>query len=127
MKSFDFPTEHRYEGHKALVSVRLTSARIPTWVEMTVDSGAEISLLNRSLAKQLEIRIEDGEFFSLEVASGHIAIAYRHNVPIDLLGHAMTIPVLLCPEWDTQNLLGMEGFFDQMVIAFDHAQKRIYF
>ena len=127
MKRLELRDEHLYSGHKALVSVRLPTARTPTWVRMTVDSGAEISVLNRAFAPMLGLTIEEGDFFSLKVASGDIAPAYRHDVTIDVLTRRMVIPILMCPEWDTENLLGMEGFFDQTVIAFDHARHRIYY
>ena len=127
MKSFQFENEHAYHDDKALVSVRLLGTRIPTWVQMTIDTGAEISVLNRSLASQLRLKVEEGRSVGLKVANGDIAAAYVHEVAIDFVGRRLTIPVLICPEWDTENLLGMRGFLDQMVIAFDHAQKRIYF
>jgi len=40
----------------------------------------------------------------------------------------MTIPVSFCPSWPTgtPNLLGMEGFFDQLLIALEHREKKIY-
>jgi hypothetical protein len=34
--------------------------------------------------------------------------------------------MVICGQWKTANLLGMRGFFDQFVVAFDHAHKRIY-
>jgi hypothetical protein len=52
--------------------------------------------------------------------------AYIHEFEIDFLGRRMTTPAAICPEWDTQNLLGIRGFFDQMVVAFDHAERRVY-
>jgi len=127
MRTITFENEHRYDGNKALVLVRLPQARLHTRVEMVLDSGAEISLLNRQFIRTLNLTIEDGEPIDLMVANKDVARAYIHPVEIDFIDRRLTIQAAICPDWDTQNLLGMQGFFEQMVVAFDHAERRIYF
>ncbi len=127
MKTLNLWSEHRYDGDKVLASVRLLGARIPTRVEMTLDTGAEISLLNRDFAAHLTLSIREGEAIELMVANKEVTRAYIHAIDVDFLGRRLTIPAAICPEWDTQNLLGMRGFFDQMVVAFDLANRAIHF
>lgn len=52
--------------------------------------------------------------------------AWIHPVEIEFFGRPLTIEAAFCPAWDMKNLLGMRGFFDQVVIAFDHAEQRLY-
>jgi predicted aspartyl protease len=127
MKTLNFQSEHRYDGDKVLASVRLLGARIPTRVEMVLDTGAEISLLNRDFISHLRLSIQEGEPIELMVANKAVTRAYIHSIDVEFLGRRLTIPAAICPDWDTQNLLGMRGFFDQMVVAFDHANWTIHF
>jgi hypothetical protein len=70
--------------------------------------------------------VREGELVELEAANRDSAPAWVHPVEIDVLGRRLTIQAAICPDWDTKNLLGMRGFLDQMVVAFDHAQRRLY-
>jgi predicted aspartyl protease len=127
MKSIPFETEHLYAGHKALGSVRLIEARIPLRVDMVVDSGAEITVLNRGFVSVLGIAdVHSGEPIELIVANNDSRPAWIHPVKIEVLGRTLTIEAAFCPEWDMKNLLGMRGFFDQLVIAFDHEWRQLY-
>ena len=93
---------------------------------MVLDSGAEISLLNRQFIEPLNLSVTNGQPIELMVANGDVAPAWIHAVEIDFLGRRLTIQAAICADWDTPNLLGMRGFFDQMVVAFDHAGRKLY-
>ena len=127
MTTLTLNSEHHYKGDKVVVRVRLLQPRITTRVDMTLDTGAEVSVLNRDLVGPLGLTIEDGDSITVMVANGEVAQAWIHPIDIEFLGRRLTIPVAICPEWDTQNLLGMRGFFDQMIVAFDHANRTIHF
>jgi hypothetical protein len=93
---------------------------------MILDTGAEISILNRDLIRILGLQVHEGQPVELEVANRASAQAWVHPVEIEFLDRRLTIQAAICPDWDTKNYLGMRGFFDQLVIAFDHAQRRVY-
>jgi hypothetical protein len=127
MRTFAFERELPYVSHKVRIPVTLLGAPGVPDVEMVIDTGAEISLLNRQFIPPLAVTVAHGEAITLETASGHTAPAWVHRVEVALLGRRMMIEAAFCPDWDTANLLGMRGFFDQMVVAFDHANRRMYF
>ena len=127
MRTITFENEQTYSGNKAVSSVHLVDALLSPTVEMVLDSGAEISLLNRQFIEPLDLSVTSGQPIELMVANGDVAPAWIHAVEVDFFGRRLTIQAAICPEWDTPNLLGMRGFFDQMVVAFDHVQRRIYF
>jgi hypothetical protein len=126
VKTLTFASEIEYTGAKVYLPVQLVAVRRLHRIEMVLDTGSEISLLNRRFVAPLGLDLTAGESISRRVASGEIAQAWIHPVEIEVLGRGMTTEAAFCPDWDTQNLLGMRGFFDQMVIAFEHAQRRIY-
>ncbi len=127
MKTIRFASEQRYAGNKALVAVRLTGARVPIRVDMVVDSGAEVTVLNRDFIPVLGISsVTSGEPIELMVANKDARPAWIHPVAIEFFGRPMTVDAAFCPDWDMKNLLGMRGFFDQLVIAFDHRHQRLY-
>jgi len=128
MKSFTFHNAHTYTGDKAVILVSLIRpGGVEIGIEMVIDSGAEISLLSRNLVRSLRLIVEDGRPIELVVANGDIARAYIHPVEISIAGRRLAIEAAICPDWDTKNFLGMRGFFDQMVVAFDHANRTIHF
>jgi hypothetical protein len=127
MKSITFEDEYLYDEHKVLVWIGVQGLHVQMNVEMVIDTGASISVFNRELTRLLTAPVESGEPIELVVANRDAERAYIHEFNIDFLGRSLTIPAAICPDWNTANLLGMRGFLDQMVIAFDHAQKRIYF
>ena len=127
MTTFTLEDEHHYSDNKAVALVRLLAARPRTRVEMVLDTGAEVSLLNRQFLAPLRLTAADGERIDLMVANKEFTRGYIHHVDIEFFGRRLTIPAAICPDWDTANLLGMRGFFDQMVVAFDHANRTIHF
>jgi predicted aspartyl protease len=127
MKVLRFANEHPYTGHKALVSVRLIGAPVPMRLNMVIDSGAEVTVMHRELLAVLGIDdVTTGIAIQLMVANKESQPAWIHRVEIECFGRRMTIDAAFCPAWDMKNLLGMRGFFDQVVIAFDHAEQRLY-
>ncbi len=127
MRTLEFADEHRYSGHKVVVSVRLLRARAPLWVDVGIDSGAEVTVLNRSLVRILGIGdVASGEPVELIVANKESRPAWIHPVEIEFIGRQLTVAAAFCPDWDMKNLLGMRGFFDQLVIAFDHRRHSLY-
>jgi len=127
MRTLTFADEHLYDGHKAFVWVRIFGRSVEVNLDMILDTGASLTLLNRKLIPVLRLDVERGEPIDVMVANKEVARAYVHELVIDFLGRRMIVPAAICPDWDTQNLLGMQGFFEQMVVAFDHAERRIYF
>ena len=128
MRSFSFQSEHTYAGDKVVIPVSLIRpAGVELAIEMIVDSGAEVSLLSRNLIRPLRLNVEDGRPIELMVANGDVARAYIHPVEISISGRRLTVEAAVCPDWDTRNFLGMRGFFDQMAVAFDHANRTIHF
>jgi predicted aspartyl protease len=127
MKSITFENEHHYDGNKAFVSIRILGRSIEINLDMVLDTGAVLTVLNRKMIPVLGINVEMGDPIEVMVANKDVATGYVHEVEIDFLGRKLSLPAVICPDWDTQNLLGMQGFFDQMVVAFDHAERRVYF
>ncbi|MDP9236741.1 MAG: hypothetical protein M3P30_04985 [Chloroflexota bacterium] len=127
MTTLEFTNELVYSGRKARVAVRLSTASPPIRIDMVLDSGAEVSVINRDFAAPLGISdVTTGEAIELIVANQDSRPAWIHQIPIEVMGRSMMIEAAFCPDWDMANLLGLRGFFDQLVVAFDHANRRLY-
>ena len=128
MKRLTFDHEHSYTSHRVTLPVRLIAPTGSRLIVTMLDTGAGISVFDNDLISILEIpNIDSGERIELVVASGETHTAYVHQVEVVLLGQQLSIPVAFCPSWPsgTQNLLGMRGFLDQLVIGLDHAARQL--
>lgn len=78
-----------------------------------LDSGADISLFNATVAQELLIDIEHGdhqEFFGI---SGHTIDVYYHPVRLQLIGsqESITVTVGFTTNRFTRSVLGQADFF----------------
>lgn len=125
-----FAREHGYAGDKISIRVLLRGAfGREVYASAYLDTGASISVFDNALASVLGIHdVASGRAITLSVADGRATTGYVHDVDLTILGYDLVVPVCFCPEWppDTRNLLGMEGFLDQLTIALDHSDRRLY-
>jgi hypothetical protein len=134
MPTLDFAVEHDYsarpEDQELAVQIRLfPTAGIPLVVTALVDTGASISLFDRSLLPLLGISdVTTGYKFEVMAANNQTADAYAHDVKIEFLGTQLLVPIGFCPTWPdgTPNLLGMKGFCDQLHLGLKHRDRLLY-
>ena len=126
--------QHEYSynpaDHTVNVPIRvLVPSRPPLTVIALLDTGAATSCFDRALCPVLGISdIGQGQPIPIRLANNDQRTGYVHQVEIEFLGHRMTIPVVFSPDFPegTDNLLGMEGFFDQVTVAFQHRNRKIF-
>jgi len=133
MPSLDFTHEHDYragpDDHSPEVQIRIFPkgiGSVPVAITAVLDSGASVSMFDKSLLGLFGIAdIATGQKGEVRTANNEIADAFVHNLDIEFLGRQMTIPVMFSPVWPdgTPNLLGMKGFFEQLLIAFKHQER----
>lgn len=134
MPSLDFPVEHDYnngpDDHEVAVQIRLfPTAGIPLVINALIDTGASISMFDRSLVPLLGIAdVTTGFKFQVTAANNQISDAYAHDIALEFLGQRMTVPVGFCPSWPdgTPNLLGMKGFCDQLHLGLKHRDRLLF-
>ena len=134
MAQLDFAVEHDYsagpDDHEVTVQVRLFPiAGIPLVVTALVDTGASISMFDKSLMPLLGIvDVATGQKFEITAANNQVADAFAHDIEIEFLGRRLMVPLGFCPAWPdgTPNLLGMKGFCEQLHIALKHQERLLY-
>jgi hypothetical protein len=117
-------------GHTVNFPIRIRPSGAKPFAERAIlDTGAGISRFDKSILAKLGVTdITSGKPMKLRMADNKEYDGYVHQVDIEFLGRALRIPAVFCAEWDAvDNLLGMEGFFQQMLAAFDHARRHFYF
>jgi hypothetical protein len=85
-----------------------------------VDSGAVVSLLRRSVAELLGIRLESGRKIDLTSVGGAQTFAYIHEIKTRFeADDEFPAPFAFAEVETVPNLLGRHGFFDRMQVDFD--------
>jgi len=129
MNALSFDRERVY-GDTHTVSVPVRLANLPYLVDAILDTGAAVSSFDRALLPDLGITdVRSGKDIHVTAANNERGVAYVHTVRVEVLGHVLMIPIAFCPDWPegTRNLLGMRGFFEQALIAFEHQQRKIHY
>jgi hypothetical protein len=127
--TLSFDQELAY-GNTHTVSVPIRVENLPYLVNAVLDTGAAVSAFDRALLPDLGIAdIRGGTEIDIRAAGNQKALGYLHSLRVEVLGRALTIPVAFCPEWPegTRNLLGMRGFFEQALMAFEHQSRKIHY
>jgi predicted aspartyl protease len=132
MINLKFAEEYRYPSAHEIVSVPIRirpPGSLPFEQRAVLDTGAAVSRFDKSILSRAGITdITAGEPMKAYTADNTEYQCYVHLIEIEFMGHVMTIPAAFCDDWDkVQNLLGMRGFFEQMLAAFDHARRKFYF
>jgi hypothetical protein len=123
--------DHEYEygtGHVAAVPIRVEN--LPYLVEAILDTGAAVSLFDRALLPDLGITdVTKGTEITLRAANDQTAKGYLHTLQIEIFSRRLLIPAAFSPFWPegTKNLLGMRGFFEQALVAFEHQRRTIHY
>jgi hypothetical protein len=129
MSALSFEHEWTY-GDTHTISVPIRIENLSYLVDAILDTGAAVSIFDRALLPDLGISdISSGTEIPLRVANNVRGIGYLHSLRIEILGHLLTIPVAFSPDWPegTRNLLGMRGFFEQALIAFEHQTRKLHY
>ena len=131
MISLTFSQEHVYASpaHRILVPIRIRPAGGTPFEQAAIlDTGAGVSRFDKSILARCGVTdVSTGHPMKATVADNTEYEAYVHQIEIEFLGHVMRIPAAFSEDWDgVENLLGMKGFFEQMLAAFDHARRKFY-
>lgn len=126
-ETITFPQEFGYPGE---LRPSLTIEVVPpigSTIELPVilDTGASISKFDHAQAARMgvtDIR-SSSRIIRPRTASNQLGVGYVHDVQIVFLGRTA-----FCPDWPKggHNLLGMEGFFEHAIFAFDHVRRMVY-
>jgi Aspartyl protease len=98
-------------------------------VLMVVDSGAEVSLISKTLGEELGFSVAYGEKIEIGQGVGGEIEYINRIIDISIAGHTFKAPVawILSEVGDTPLLLGREVVFDLFDIKFVKAEERIEF
>lgn len=128
MTTLAFDEELAY-GNRHKISVPVRVENLPFLIDAVIDTGATVSVFDRALLPSLGIDIVSGREISLVVANNRRDIGYLHSLQIEIFGRQLIIPVAFSLAWPegTSNLLGMTGFFEQILIAFEHQARKLHY
>lgn len=133
MKCFDWKLEEsKYLGsvHRPVAEISIRD-RNNEWKELSVyvDSGADISVLQRSFGELLGIDMESGKFAVFEGAGGGKIEAFIHKVTLRIGDYHLETDVAFCknPETLIPNIIGRFNIFDELEIDFKNLNRQTCF
>lgn len=90
-----------------------------------VDSGANVSIFEASIADKLGITVEEGKQMTFQGIGGRI-VAYEHTVPIQVGSLEFNCKIAFSREYYVSlNLLGRDNFFLHFLVTFDEKKREI--
>ncbi len=99
--------------------LRSISGRYVPFV-LQIDSGAVISLLERSAGSILGLNVESGRRIILSSVGGSETVAWVHEIPMRISeGLEIVVPFAVADSESVPPLLGWTGVFDKLRICFD--------
>lgn len=133
----NFAEQYYYDGadddHRPLVVVRLFPPNAPPLtINALLDTGAEWSVFSKALAPDLGIPdVTQGALRTVPLQTADNTperLGFVHEIELEWLGNRLTVPIAFVREWpdDIDNLIGMQGFFEELVVGFHHQQRMVY-
>lgn len=98
-------------------------------IAFLVDTGADLSMLPRSWAQRLGIKLKNLPSHSMLTASGKEMKVYRGQITIKLgqTSKKITLPCTFTASDKTPLLLGRLGIFAIFTLEFSHREKALFF
>ena len=105
-----------------VVPVRIFGRR-PILVDAFIDSGADLSLFDASVAEALGIDHQKGTKLRITMGDGDQITAYRYQLLVQFSRYTFKAPICFSTALGSGfNLLGRSGFFDKFRICFHEKQ-----
>lgn len=132
--SFKFPYQSKVTKHYGAIPDPRVTIFINTLfgfepLTFLIDTGADVSMLPKSWARRLGIRLKDLSFHTMLTASGEEMKVYRGEITIKLRKNSkkLTLPCAFTTSDKTPLLLGRLGIFKIFTLEFSHRKKALYF
>ena len=108
-----------------IVPVRLKYGDLGLATDALIDSGANVSVFQSSIADYFGISIFQGERISLQGIGGHI-FAYKHVLEVEMDDYSFPSTIAFSQEMIPHiNILGRDDFFFHFVISFDETSRKL--
>jgi len=117
------------EIYRPAADVDLWSTLKGKWVSvsMYIDSGADITLIPRSMSELLGFEFNESEITGLRGVGGGMVAVIIKKVPIRIEKHEFEVNVAWAMIEEVPYLLGQEGVFDRFNVNFKKTDKIIEF
>ncbi|PKP59385.1 MAG: hypothetical protein CVT89_01360 [Candidatus Altiarchaeales archaeon HGW-Altiarchaeales-2] len=115
--------------YRPVADVNLWSSQREKWicVSMYIDSGADITLIPKSIGELLGFEFNKSEIAELNGVGGGMVAVIIKKVPIRIEDHEFEVKVAWSMIEDVPCLMGQEGIFDRFDIKFKKKDKIIEF
>lgn len=97
-------------------------------LEVSLDTGASMSMFGRGLADEIGVNVDEGERRTVRQLDASPVHAFVHTLTVHVLGYRLRAPVLFSDEVPegARGLLGLIGVLDQIDVAIVHRERTLY-
>ncbi len=114
-------------GHP-IVPVTINGKTLQSTVPFLVDSGASVTTVHPSIVDGVDLDMSNAKEVVLGTAGGDVKALAISAVKIEINRHLYTVPIRITETASEDfGLLGREGFFPLVQVAFREARKKVYF
>lgn len=121
----EYPYILRRGLYYPIIPVGLRYGDLGLATDALIDSGANVSVFQSSIADYFGINIFEGERISLQGIGGHI-FAYKHMLDLAMDDYWFPSTIAFSQEMIPHiNILGRDDFFLHFVVSFDETSKKV--
>lgn len=126
-RGLSFPYKYIDGRYRPFIPIKLEGPRDSIQLEVLVDSGADICMVDADLGRAIGLTIEEGEPFELGGVTGTTQMGYIHTVTITVGRSSFRTKAGFMDNMrdGSYGMVGQKGFFDRFAIKFDYAEKKI--
>lgn len=108
-----------------IIPLKLKHRNLDLTTDALIDSGANVSVFQSSIADYFGINIFEGERISLQGIGGRI-LAYIHTIDFEVGDHSFSSRIAFSREMIHHiNILGRDDFFSHFIITFDEIARKV--
>lgn len=120
-----FPYLYRKKNKYPIVPIILKFEDRELKTEALIDSGASISVFNKSISDYFGISLKSGDEIYLQ-GIGKKILAYKHKVNLKINDKEFLCNIAFTSKLNVSiNILGRDNFFEQFIISFNEKQKEV--
>lgn len=122
-----FPTIYLGASLRPIARVRMASATDSVIIDLIVDSGADITLVDALVAQELQLEPPTpDELYGIEGVGADVGVYYR-QIQMTIGEYIFPCRIGILPFSNMTRLLGQADVFDQFAIEFRRFEEKVIF
>ena len=122
-----FPTEYLGSSRRPIALVRMVSPSASVLIELNIDSGADISLVDSEVAETLNLEPPTSEELYIIEGVGAGTPVYYRQIEMTIGEYTFPCRIGIIPSNSQIRILGQADVFDRFAIEFRRFEAKVIF